>query len=102
MKKTKSYNLEESAIDVILEYKNQHGLKSVSAALENILLVEMPKAKQSADLEEIKEMIRNIEVVNVTKSKSEEKEIKEVEKKEEIINSNIKNSIASTFDCMPD
>lgn len=103
MKQTKAYNLETEAIEAIEKYRNDKGIKSSSNALERIILTELPKQIEyedlKAELQELKNLIKNIKFVNPVCEVSLEEETKEeIENK----NSNILNSFKASYNNMPE
>lgn len=86
MKRTKAFSLESDVIDVIEDYQKKYNLSSASAALERILLVELPKR---VALDEIKELLSN---VNIEK-KVDKVNIEEVKEQEEEKNIFLANSL---------
>lgn len=99
MKQTKAYNLETEAIEAIEKYKNDKGIKSSSNALERIILTELPKQIEyedlKAELQELKNLIKNIKFVNPVSEVS-------VDEETEDKNSNILNSFKASYNNMPE
>lgn len=76
MKKSKAFSLEADIIDKIFEYQKRKGLSSASAALERIILVELPKGEIIDELEDIKGILNGKVILsdNEVKNETEEKE----------------------------
>ena len=100
MKQTKAYNLEIDVIEVIEKYKKDKNLKSSSSALERIILIELQKQLEyeelKLELEELKRLLKNMQVIQPPSEIAIDKDAKEEE------HSNITKSFNKSFSNMPD
>lgn len=96
MKISKTFSLEEDVLESIEKYQKLKNLSSLSSALERIILIELPKR---TDLEEIKDILKNITTIN---SINIDKNINENKYEVKSENDNILDSIENSFHSMND